>query len=69
VRCIYYNNPHLVDDYNYPLYLVLKALKTKSQKEVITKASKAARSRVVAAIKCSKTPITDSLIEGKPTTP
>ena len=68
-RCIHCGGPHLADDHNCPLRPVLKAPKTKSQKEVITKASKAARSRAVAAAKCSKTPVTDSLMEGQPATP
>ena len=68
-RCIHCGGPHPADDLNCPLRPVLKALKTKSQKEAITKASKAARSRAVAAAKCSKAPVIDSLMEGQPTTP
>src|SRR5271169_2562314 len=51
-RCIHCSGSHLVDDYNCPLCLVPKALKTKSQKEAINKASKAARSRAVVVAKC-----------------
>jgi hypothetical protein len=36
---------------------------------MITKASKAARSRAVADAKCSRTPLTDTLMEGLPITP
>ena len=68
-RCIHCGGPHPADDHNCPLRPVLKAPKTRSQKEAITKASKAARSRAVAAAKCSKTPVTDSLMEGQPATP
>ena len=68
MRYIYCSSPYLADDYNYSLYLVLKALKTKSQKKVITKASKATRSRVVIAIKYSRTPAIDVLIEEQPIT-
>jgi len=52
-----------VNNLNCPFCLVLKALKTNSQKEVITKASKAARSKAVVAAKCFKTLVTDLLIK------
>ena len=68
-RCIHCGSPHPADDRSCPLHPVLKAPKTKSQKEVITRASKAARSRAVAAAKCSRTPLMDIQMEGQPVTP
>jgi hypothetical protein len=67
-KCLHCRGPHPADDRNCPLRLSLGP-KTRSQKEAITRANKAARSRAVIAAKCCKTPIADIPMEEQPATP
>lgn len=67
-KCVHCGGPHPADNLNCPLRPTSLGPKTGPQKEAITRANKAARSRAVTAAKCCKTPIADIPME-EPITP
>lgn len=58
-KCLHCRGPHPADDPDCPLRLIPLYPKTKSQKDALVKAGRAAHSRAVLAAKCCKTPLAD----------